>query len=117
MFDKDLGMASAIGSFVKALAKRFVATDRDLRALRETLSHGQVPPAASTTPLPVMVASEHELTPPPVSGAVDMKSPFALVDVAVRLQALAGGGDVGAVLIEAIALGTEELARRKREIP
>ena len=184
VFDKDLGMASAIGSFVKALAKRFVATDRDLRTLRETLAAATASPAAHAssssgapatstapetgttetasahasstsssaapasldaspsleagsspvkgapdaahdlqtrsmtpgkpTPAPVMAT---DVMPPPVTGPVDMRSPFAFVDVAVRLQALAGGADPGALLLEAIALGTEELARRKRIRP
>ncbi len=117
VFDKDLGMASAMGAFVKALAKRFVATDGELRALKS----GAAPPAAAEEAAPAVKAPAVETpgvqAPPAAVAATSTSSPFALVDVAVRLQALSDGKEPGALLFEALALGVEELARRRDARP
>ncbi len=47
VFAKDLGMAAAMGAFVKALARRFVSTDKALHAARHTIILEQQKTAAA----------------------------------------------------------------------
>ena len=141
VFEKDLGMASAMGSFVKAVAQRFVSTDQQLRLLQNEVNQlalareraaaeaaaPQVP-AAAPLPLPPPSRSLRPLaSPTPAAGPAALlpvpssssPNPFALIDAVVRLQALADQpSETGALLIEALVRGTqvlaEERARRSR---
>jgi hypothetical protein len=81
VFTKDLGVASSMGAFVKALATRFVNVDRELRGAQDQLramseenarlqqqlvqaleSRGAAP---SSLPPPVMIAAAALPLPPP----------------------------------------------------
>ncbi len=99
VFTKDLGVASSMGAFVKALATRFVNTDRELRAahdqvrsLNEQLAMLQAalpttatmtapPPTPAVAP-PFVVEPAHVLAPmplPPMPGRAHVAVPEATV--------------------------------------
>jgi CRP-like cAMP-binding protein len=146
VFEKDLGMASAMGAFVKALAKRFVSTDQQLRqargevqVVRGELAQAQqqfaqqqqqqqpastsAPPSSALPapeplplPPPPQKTSPSEPAPAPAPLALPpmpttvMPNPLALLDAAMKLQSLSKDPkDVGALLLEAIARGTDAL--------
>lgn len=149
VFEKDLGMASAMGAFVKALAKRFVSTDQQLRQARgevqvvrgelaqaqaelqarpaSTSTSTQAPPSTLPAPEPLPLppppqqsaptptpAAEPAPAPAPLAlppmPATVMPNPLALLDAAMKLQSLSKDPkDVGALLLEAIARGTDAL--------
>lgn len=146
VFEKDLGMASAMGAFVKALAKRFVSTDQQLRqargevqVVRGELAQAQqqfaqqqqqqqpastsAPPSSALPapeplplPPPPQKTSPSEPAPAPAPLALSpmpttvMPNPLALLDAAMKLQSLSKDPkDVGALLLEAIARGTDAL--------
>lgn len=93
-FEKDLGMASAMGVFVKALAKRFVETHSQLTALREQVQTSSADGSAA-----------------PAAGAPRGE----LVDAVAELQRMAAvpGVDVGALLVEALVKGTRALGQER----
>lgn len=124
VFEKDMGLASAIGLFVTALAKRFVSTDKELRALKETGVAPALAPAAAAESAPppddnpaassVPAVAEVPAPPTPAHLVIDSATnPLRLVEAAISLQSLAGPDrSVADLYLDALVLGAQELARR-----
>ncbi len=117
VFEKDMGLASAVGTFVTALAERFVDTDRELRALKESALQTAVAQGATPTPVAAPTPAPTPAPPTPeqlVLSATAANSPMRLVEAAIALQAMAGpNAPVSDLYLEALVLGAQELARRR----
>lgn|GEM_PF-1086777 len=95
VFTKDLGVASSMGAFVKALATRFVNVDRELRGVQDQLramteenarlqsqlvaaleyrTHGASSPSSHLPPPQVMAAAAALPLPPPPGRAMSASS-------------------------------------------
>ena len=57
IFEKDLGMASTMGAFVKALAKRFISTDQQLRVSKNEVQLWRSELARQPQPPPPQMSS------------------------------------------------------------
>lgn len=69
VFTKDLGVASSMGAFVRALATRFVTTDRELRGAQDQVRALTAAMAAMTPAAPLTTA---EAPPPPPTPEMSM---------------------------------------------
>jgi CRP-like cAMP-binding protein len=69
VFTKDLGVASSMGAFVRALATRFVTTDRELRSAQDQVRALTAAMAAMTPTAPLTTA---EAPPPPPTPEMSM---------------------------------------------
>jgi CRP-like cAMP-binding protein len=92
VFEKDLGMASAMGAFVKAIAARFVSTDAQLRATQNELQSAL---RNSNAPLAVVERAR--------SGALG--SPAQQLDALMRSSP--------ALVLEALTRGAQAIAREQ----
>ncbi len=82
VFEKDLGMASAMGAFVKAVAQRFVATDQKLRVVQNELNQLAFAREQAATPAPPAPAATSVPAPAPAPAAQAAVVPAAPVPAA-----------------------------------
>ncbi|MDP2340053.1 MAG: cyclic nucleotide-binding domain-containing protein [Deltaproteobacteria bacterium] len=95
VFEKDLGMASAMGAFVKAVAQRFVSTDQQLRTLqhevtqaalaRERMSAEAAAQAAQTATQTAMQTTA-TTTPTPSQQLAPMSMPMPMPPLPIEVM-------------------------------